>query len=112
MTVVPSVIAGIWRPTDADDPYWMSDPDQTLVDKLLVRRDDYVSHIEPLLNHKVRSAVWQVVLDEKAVVPADAHDYIERLRTGQDRRPFILARRTYHHANRLVGRVRGPADLR
>ncbi len=77
LTVVPAQIAGIWRPVDADDPYWMSDPDQTLGDKMLVRRDDYVSHLEPLLEPKVRSATWQIVLDEDAVVPANVRHYID-----------------------------------
>jgi putative ABC transport system permease protein len=86
LTVVPAIIAGIWRPNDADDTYWMNNPDQVLVDTLLVRRDDYVSHVEPLLETKVRSAIWQVVLDEEAVIPANAHTYID----GYERAKIVV----------------------
>ncbi len=64
----------------------MNNPDQALVDTLLVRRDDYVSHVEPLLETKVRSAIWQVVLDEEAVVPANAYRYID----GYERAKIVV----------------------
>ena len=76
LTSVPVRIAGIWRPVDAEDPYWMSNPDQSLGEKLLVRRNDYVNSLEPMLEPKVRSATWQVVLDEGAVIPADVRNYV------------------------------------
>jgi len=84
----PLRIAGFWQPTDPENAFWTSDPNQTLRDKLLVRRNDYQTHVEPLLNIKVRSVNWQIVLDEQAVLPAYAREYI----SGFERGAVIIGR--------------------
>ncbi|MEM7533604.1 MAG: ABC transporter permease [Chloroflexota bacterium] len=76
-------VAGIWQPVDADDAYWPSDPDLDLADKLVIRRDDYERYMQPLLEVKVRTANWQVVLDEQAVIPANARDYLDGFERGE-----------------------------
>lgn len=68
-------VAGYWQPSDPKSAYWLNDPNQTLVDKLLVRRQDYLEWVEPRLDVKVRTATWQVILDETQAVPARARDY-------------------------------------
>lgn len=70
-------IAGIWRAENPDDHFWLSNPDQALADKFLVRRSDYQIHVEPALETKVRTATWLVVLDEAAVIPARVRRYAE-----------------------------------
>ena len=74
---IPIRLAGFWRSTDAKDPFWFSEPDQTLLKKLFVRRADYPSHVEPYLTVKVRSVTWYVVLDETQARPANARRYAE-----------------------------------
>ncbi|MEZ4707899.1 MAG: ABC transporter permease [Caldilineaceae bacterium] len=75
--IIPVRVAGIWRAKEADDAFWLSDPDQALADKFLVRRQDYLAFVEPALDVKVRTATWQIVLDEQAVVPARVRNYAE-----------------------------------
>lgn len=76
-TTIPMQIQGFWRATDAKEPFWISDPDQVLHEKLFVRRDDYVNQIEPQLAVKVRSVIWSVVLDEMQARPSAARRYTE-----------------------------------
>lgn len=72
---LPIQVAGFWQPLDPQSAYWLSDPNQTLNDKLLVRRQDYLTWVEPRLEVKVRTATWQIVLDESRAIPARARDY-------------------------------------
>jgi putative ABC transport system permease protein len=83
---LPLVIKGFWRPLDPADPFWFSDPDQTLREVLLVRRQDYLTHVEPFLSVKVRAATWHIILDESEVIPAEARQYI----TGFQRAENII----------------------
>jgi putative ABC transport system permease protein len=81
---LPIQVKGVWRAADLDDPFWFSDPDQTMREAFLVRRQDYLSHVEPLLPVKVRAASWQIVLDEQQVIPARARDYIAGFQRGEN----------------------------
>ena len=75
--VIPVRVAGIWKAKNPDDAFWLSDPDQALADKFLVRRQDYLAFVEPALEVKVRTVTWQIVMDEQAVVPARVRNYAE-----------------------------------
>jgi putative ABC transport system permease protein len=79
----PVRIKGIWQARDPTDPFWFSDPDQLHQDKLLVRRQDYISHVEPNLPVKVRAVTWHIVLDEREVIPAKVRDYVAGFERGQ-----------------------------
>ncbi len=85
---IPIQIAGFWDPKEVDDPFWFNDPNGALVDKLLVRRDDYVAQAEPRLEIKVRAVTWYVVLDESKATPARGRDYVE----GFDRAKLVIGR--------------------
>lgn len=74
---IPFEIAGFWSPNDEDEPFWFNNPNGALVDKLLVRRNDYVAKVEPRLEVKVRAVTWYVVLDEMRASPARGRDYVE-----------------------------------
>ncbi|MEZ4863111.1 MAG: FtsX-like permease family protein [Caldilineaceae bacterium] len=76
-TQIPAMIAGFWQPLDPKEAFWFSDPEQTLGDKLLTRRGDYLSHVEPLLAVKVRAVTWYVVLDESLATPTRGRAYID-----------------------------------
>jgi putative ABC transport system permease protein len=85
---IPAHVAGIWRPVDAKDPFWLNNPDQDLAEKLIIRRDEYVSTIEPSLPVAVRSATWRVVLDETRAKPAEGRQYV----TGFERVGLLINR--------------------
>ncbi len=73
---IPLRVAGIWKGADPTNVYWFSDPDSTLSDGLLVRRDDYIRFVQPRLPSGSREANWYIVLDENAVVPQRGPEYI------------------------------------
>ena len=81
-------VAGTWSPHDPDESFWFNDPDQTMSTKLLVRRSDYLQFVEPALTPKVRTANWQIMLDETAAIPARARDY----KAGFERAAQIVPR--------------------
>jgi putative ABC transport system permease protein len=80
------VAAGFWQPLDPASSFWSNDPNQTMRDKLLVRRGDYLGWVEPRLTPKVRTAAWQIILDESRALPARARDY----KTGFERAAAII----------------------
>jgi len=85
---VPGLVAGIWQAADPKDGYWLTDPDQSFQEALLVRRADYIGRVEPLLETKVRAATWRVTLDESLANPADGRLYVE----GLARAPILIDR--------------------
>ncbi len=79
---LPMRIKGIWRARDAKDPFWFSNPDMTLREMLLVRRQDYIVNVQPLIPSQTRFAAWHIILDDRKVVPAHARDYASGLERG------------------------------
>ncbi|MCX6048456.1 MAG: FtsX-like permease family protein [Chloroflexi bacterium] len=75
--VIPVQIRGFWRPTNAKESFWVSDPDQVLREKIFVRKQDYVTLVEPVLAIKVRAVTWSVVLNEQQARPSAARQYTE-----------------------------------
>ncbi|MDQ3250153.1 MAG: ABC transporter permease, partial [Chloroflexota bacterium] len=75
--LIPIQVQGFWRATDPAEAFWTGDPDQTLRNKLFVRRQDYLAQVETRLATKVRAVTWNVVLDELQANPADARQYTE-----------------------------------
>lgn len=81
-------IAGVWQAADPKDGYWLTDPEQAFQDTLVVRRQDYIDLVEPLLAVKVRAATWRVTLDEGQANPADGRSYV----AGLQRIPVAIDR--------------------
>jgi len=80
---LPIRVAGIWQARDVDDPYWwFQDPDSALRDTLLVRRQDYITHVEPYLPSKTGFAMWYIVLDDNKILPQRAGVYTTGLERG------------------------------
>jgi putative ABC transport system permease protein len=78
---LPVQVAGIWQARDTDDPFWwFQDPDLALGDKLLVSRQDYITHVEPYLPSKTGFATWYVVLDDSRILPAQAGTHARGLK--------------------------------
>jgi putative ABC transport system permease protein len=88
MAATPVVvrIRGLWQATDPKDTFWFRDPDSTLGSALLVRRDDYIKSVQPLVASGSRYAGWHVMLDNTKVQPEHARNYV----TGFDRAMVVI----------------------
>lgn len=86
--IIPVRVAGIWSPVDNTSPFWLNDPNQTMVNKLFVRAADYQARVEPALETKVRTVTWQVILDETRARPAQARNY----KAGFEKAGIIIPR--------------------
>jgi len=73
---IPIRVRGLWQARDPTEEFWFTNPDETLKNAFLVRRQDYITHVEPLLPSKTRLANWHLILDDSQVNPANARDYI------------------------------------
>ena len=82
---VPIRIAGIWHAKDPNHEYWFGDPDGLLRGALLVRRNDYIKFIQPMVASGSREASWYVILDERKIIPRDSASYLAGFQDGQDR---------------------------
>jgi putative ABC transport system permease protein len=77
-------IAGIWHAKDPKSEFWFGDPDSQLKNSLLVRREDYINFVQPMVSSGSREASWYVILDEKQMIPKDSAGYLKGFETGQD----------------------------
>lgn len=74
---IPLRVAGIWRSIDPEAEFWFNDPDSAFIDALLVRRDDYIRFVQPVVPSGSRDVSWYIILDEQAINPKRGADYIE-----------------------------------
>ena len=70
-------VAGFWHSTGRDSQFWFSDPDSLLDSTLLIRRNDYINFIQPLIPSKTREVNWYVILDENRVRPENGAKYLD-----------------------------------
>ena len=73
---LPIRVRGFWKPLNHRDPYWFTDPDLALRDVMIVRYQDYVERVEPMIPSKTRFAAWHIMLDETSLVPARSAAYL------------------------------------
>ncbi|NLE99479.1 MAG: FtsX-like permease family protein [Anaerolineales bacterium] len=73
----PIRVRGFWEATDREDPFWFTDPDFTFKESLLVRRQDYLTYLQPIIPAKVRAVNWHMILDQGEVIPANARNYVD-----------------------------------
>ncbi|HLE91945.1 MAG TPA: ABC transporter permease [Anaerolineales bacterium] len=78
-------VAGLWHAKDPQDEFWFGDPDGQLKGSLLVRRNDYVKFIQPMVASGSREASWYVILDDHKIIPKDSASYLAGFQRGQDR---------------------------
>ena len=74
--MLPLRVAGVWKSADPTNSFWFSDPNSTLGDAFLVRRDDYIRFVQSRLPSGSREVNWYLILDENAVVPQRSPTYI------------------------------------
>jgi len=75
-------VRGFWQAKDPTADFWFENPDATLQNKLLVRRQDYINLVEPLVPGKTWYISWHIILDENEVLPDKTVEYIEGFRRG------------------------------
>lgn len=75
--IIPVRIRGFWKPGNPKDPYWFTDPVLALSDTFLVRKEDYVAHVQPMVIGGSRFVAWQLILDETALNPARSSAYLK-----------------------------------
>jgi putative ABC transport system permease protein len=80
----PIRLAGIWHADDPENDFWFGDPDGGLKDALIVRRDDYIRFVQPMVASGSREASWYVILDELKMVPKESPNYLAGFQRGQD----------------------------
>jgi putative ABC transport system permease protein len=79
---VPIRVRGTWQASDPTDDFWFVDPDGALKETLLVRRQDYITFVEPLIPSKTEGVYWYIILDESKVYADVAEEYIEGFERG------------------------------
>lgn len=75
-------VRGLWQAKDVDSDFWFENPDATLQNKLLVRRHDYISLVEPMVPGRTWFITWHIILDEREVLPENTVAYIEGFKRG------------------------------
>jgi putative ABC transport system permease protein len=75
-------VRGFWQAKDTTSDFWFENPDATLQNKLLVRRQDYINFMEPIVPGKTWFVNWHIILDENEVLPDKTVEYIEGFERG------------------------------
>lgn len=75
-------VRGFWQAKDITSDFWFENPDATLQNKLLVRRQDYINFMEPMVPGKTWFVNWHIILDENEVLPDKTVEYIEGFERG------------------------------
>jgi putative ABC transport system permease protein len=77
-------IVGIWHAQDPNDEFWFGDPDNQLKQSFIVRRNDYLKFIQPMVPSGSREASWYVVLNEQKMIPKNSAAYLTGFQRGQN----------------------------
>ena len=78
-------VAGIWEAQDSTRPTGRRNPDTRCRTRSCSCEQDYLSQLEPLLDVKVRTATWQLILNERKVRPSARRAITRRASTGRRR---------------------------
>ena len=76
-------VAGFWKAKDKDGNFWFNDPDSSLKEVFLFRRNDYIKFVEPMVASGSREADWYIILDELKAVSNKGNQYLNGFQTGQ-----------------------------
>jgi putative ABC transport system permease protein len=85
VTAIPVRLAGLWHAKDSQADFWFGDPDSQLKEALVIRRQDYIKFIQPVISSGSREASWYVILDESKMIPKDSATYLVGFQRGQER---------------------------
>ncbi len=88
-TRMPVRIAGIWRPKDAGEAFWLASP-EAFAGFLLVSEATFEERIAPTLNDEVYTAVWYLVMDGSEVDASQAGALLSRINYVRRRADVLL----------------------
>ncbi|MBN1876157.1 MAG: FtsX-like permease family protein [Anaerolineae bacterium] len=74
---IPIRVRGVWEATDPEDPFWFENPNATLQSKLLVRRQDYLTFVQPMIPGKTWYVSWHIILEDNKVLPDYTEEYLD-----------------------------------
>jgi putative ABC transport system permease protein len=70
-------LAGFWQSSGPDNEFWFNDPDSSLVNSLLVTRQDFIHYLQPVIPSQTRGLNWYIILDESKVNPGSSQKYLD-----------------------------------
>ena len=80
---IPVRIRGIWQAEDLDDDFWFENPDATLQNGFVIRRQDYINRIQPLVPARTWYLAWHIILNDDRVYPELGQAYLEGFRRAE-----------------------------
>jgi putative ABC transport system permease protein len=86
---MPVRIAGVWRPTEAADPYWFYSP-SALDQVLLVPEATFLNRVSPYLEGEVELALWYLILDGSEVHAGDVDALLGRINAARQQVAALL----------------------
>lgn len=81
---VPIQVSGIWKAKDPKAEFWFSNPDSAYKSVMLVRRNDYIDKVQPILRNGAGQVSWYVILDDDKVVPGQSQRYLDGFQRSLD----------------------------
>jgi putative ABC transport system permease protein len=87
---IPVHIAGVWEPTNPQDPYWFFDP-INFKNLFLVPEASFRATVAPTLVGEVYQAVWYLLLDGSSVRTEHVESLLEQIRYAQSRAEAFLS---------------------
>jgi len=86
---MPVRIVGVWKETDAYDPYWFFRP-RAFTERLMLPEESFVNYIGAVVDDEVYTAVWYLVMDGTTISHTDASPLIRRTLSVEQRAAGIL----------------------
>jgi putative ABC transport system permease protein len=77
-------LAGFWHAADPENDFWFKDPDTDLDTALLVRRQDYIDFVQPMIPSGTRGVDWYIILDDSEIIVGKSDEYLAGFRRGLD----------------------------
>jgi putative ABC transport system permease protein len=77
-------LAGFWQARDPENEFWFQDPNADLDNALLVRRQDYINFVQPMIASGSREVDWYIILDESLILVKDSASYLAGFQRGLD----------------------------
>ncbi|MGC9348270.1 MAG: FtsX-like permease family protein [Anaerolineae bacterium] len=86
---VPVRFAGVWKASDADDPFWFFRPG-AFSERMMIPEETFSGAIADQMDDEVYTAVWYMVMDGQDVHHTDAGPLIRRILGVEQKAASIL----------------------
>jgi len=81
-TQIPVRIAGVWKPNDPSEDYWIFNP-YNLSGAFIIPEGSYAGRISSILPDEIYSVIWYLVMDGSDVHSSDAKSLLIRINNVQ-----------------------------